>query len=138
MELTFVKQFAVPADRLWEYFGFFNAKPLPLAECEDVIYEGSGMGALRIFRFKDKPAVIERLVELDEVERYRAIRLIDAGFLPFSDYYAGLRVTAHGPNASSIVVRSWSVPVGIGEAEARQIETDVAQMMFALAARALG
>lgn len=97
------------AARVWAEVGDFGNDRLTGGYVERVEVKGVGLGALRIYHLAERMgggAVVERLTQLDEVERTIAYDMVDYGPLNWADYSGHIKVTPAGPDASIFVIRT--------------------------------
>ena len=121
------KKIEAPADAVWRYAnwdGCADLMPIP-GQMEAVTFEGSGVGAKRIFHL-DKirlggGQIVEELVLMEEERRYYEYRLADNGPLPWTDYHGVIMVTPCGPGACAIKFSVDITPLDISDEECRHI-----------------
>ncbi|MCI0400670.1 MAG: SRPBCC family protein [Gammaproteobacteria bacterium] len=120
----------VPAEKVWELIGGFNALPdwHPAVEKSEV--GGEGEGAIRRLTLAGGGTIIERLEHSDNNERVYSYSIIDSP-LPVADYVATIRVRDKGDGSASRV--EWSSefkPRGATERDARRMIQGIYQAGF--------
>ena len=103
-----------PADKVWALVGDFGGDVLTRGYVARVEVAGKGIGARRTYHLDPSigsGAVVERLVELDDVERAIGYDMVDYGPLPWADYGGRITVTPAGPDACILVVRTRFLPL---------------------------
>lgn len=114
LSVEIARRIAAPADRAWEYTGDFSGDVLTRGYVARVEATGRGIGALRTYHLDPAiggGSVVERLVELDHVERVIGYDMVDYGPLPWGDYSGRIQVTPAGPDACIFVIRTHFVPI---------------------------
>lgn len=80
----------------------------------------AGIGALRTYHLAPAiggGSVVERLIELDNVERVIGYDMVDYGPLPWACYRGRIQVVPAGPDACMFHIRTQFVPVDPDQAE---------------------
>lgn len=120
----------VPADKLWEFIGGFNALPDWHPAVEKSELTGKGKGATRKLSLAGGGTIIERLEEVNDKERVYTYTIMDSP-LPVSNYVATIRVRDEGDGSKSIV--EWSSefkPAGASEQDAMKVVQGIYQAGF--------
>ncbi|MGW6059588.1 SRPBCC family protein [Streptomyces sp. NPDC055189] len=105
----------VPADRVWQLIGGFDALPdwLPFIP----VSESSEGGRVRSLKSADGGVIIERLLTFDEKARTYSYSILQAPF-PATDYVATLAVhEVPGQDASRVEWSGVFEPVGVSDDE---------------------
>ncbi len=115
-------QLDVPAARVWELIGGFDAMPRlhpAVLACELAREEATG-ATLRRIRLKDGGLIVNRLEEVNEAARFYRYSIVESPF-PVSDYECRLAVRENGPGACIVEWTSNFTPSGIAAAEAARL-----------------
>ncbi|TGA96625.1 SRPBCC family protein [Streptomyces sp. MZ04] len=105
----------VPADRVWQLIGGFDALPdwLPYIPSS----ESSEGGRVRTLTSEDGGVIVERLLTFDDAARTYSYSILKAPF-PATDYVATLKVHAvPGKDTSRVEWSGVFTPVGVGDDE---------------------
>lgn len=105
------------ADKVWRFAGDFAGNVLTRGYVARVETVGAGIGALRTYHLDPAiggGSVVERLIELDEVNRVIAYDMVDYGPLPWADYGGRIKVTPAGPGACIFIIRTHFFPLDPG------------------------
>ncbi|MFL9839757.1 SRPBCC family protein [Sphingomonas sp. ST-64] len=108
------------AERVWELVGDFAGDVLTRGYVAKVETRGRGVGALRTYHLDPAigaGSVVERLIELDEVERVIAYDMVDYGPLPWADYGGRIKVAPAGPQACVVTLRTHFFPLNSEQGE---------------------
>jgi Polyketide cyclase / dehydrase and lipid transport len=100
--------FAVPADKVWNYLRDFDALPKwHPAFASDMIISGENnvVGVFRTLTIKDGPSFDEELLTMDNDARVFSYRVIDPSPLPLEEYLSTFKVVSTGPKSSAV---QWS------------------------------
>jgi hypothetical protein len=92
-----------PADAIWRMLSDFGSACRYLAQVDDCIVEGEGVGALRTLTNADGSAIVERLETLDAASHRLGYSLLTD--TPFRDCLTTVTVRALGPGQSEV---TWS------------------------------
>jgi uncharacterized protein YndB with AHSA1/START domain len=120
----------VPADKVWELIGGFNALADWHPAIEKSELEEEGKGTIRRLTLAGGGTIIERLEHIDNNERVYSYAIIDSP-LPVSDYVSTIRVRDEGDGNVSVV--EWSSefkPSGATEADAMETIQGIYQTGF--------
>lgn len=128
-KITMSTKVNVPAARLWEVVGGFNALPAWHPAVETSELEGDGKGSLRKVRIVGGGEVVERLESLNETERVYAYSIVN-GPLPVANYVAELRVKDNRDGTSTLEWSSTFSPAGVPETEALKVIEGIYQAGF--------
>lgn len=128
-KITMSSKVNVPAARLWEVVGGFNALPTWHPAVETSELEGDGKGSLRKVRIVGGGEVVERLESLNETERVYAYSIVN-GPLPVANYVSELRVKDNRDGTSTLEWSSTFSPVGVPETEALKVIEGIYQAGF--------
>jgi hypothetical protein len=108
------------ADQAWRWVGDFAGDVLTRGYVARVETVGRGMGARRTYHLDPAiggGSVVERLIELDEIERIIAYDMVDYGPLPWADYGGRIKVTPAGPEACIVILRTHFLPLDPDQGE---------------------
>lgn len=120
LSVEIARRIAAPADRAWEFTGDFSGNVLTRGYVARVEATGRGIGALRTYHLDPAiggGSVVERLIELDNVERVIGYDMVDYGPLPWAGYRGRIQVVPAGPDACMFHIRTQFVPVDPDQAE---------------------
>ncbi|WP_422056556.1 SRPBCC family protein [Sphingomonas sp.] len=109
-----------PAERAWEFVGDFAGDVLTRGYVARVETVGRGIGGRRTYHLDPAiggGSVVERLIELDEIERVIGYDMVDYGPLPWADYGGRITVTPAGPDACMVVLRTHFLPLDPDQGE---------------------
>lgn len=108
-------RFEANAETVWSLVGDFAGERLTGGYVERVEIAGRGSGALRTYHLAQAlggGAVVERLERLCERDRVLEYSMIDNGPVPWTGYRGRIAVTAAGPDACVVMLRTEFFPVG--------------------------
>jgi hypothetical protein len=114
LTVEIARRIEAAADRAWEFTGDFAGTALTRGYVARVETSSRGIGALRTYYLDSAiggGVVVERLVELDNVERVIAYDMVDYGPLPWADYGGRIQVTPAGPSACIFMIRTRFLPI---------------------------
>lgn len=117
----------VPADKLWELIGGFNALQDWHPAVEKSESKGQGKGATRTLSLAGGGTIVERLEEVNDNEHVYTYSIMDSP-LPVANYVATIRVRDEGDGKKSIV--EWSGefnPSGASEQDAMKVVEGIYQ-----------
>ena len=120
----------VPADKLWEMIGGFNALPDWHPAVEKSELKGKGKGATRTLSLAGGGTIVERLEEVNDKEHVYTYTIMDSP-LPVANYVATIRVRDEGDGKKSVV--EWSSefkPAGASEQDAMKVVQGIYQAGF--------
>ncbi len=111
-------ELGVPADRVWELIGRFNALPDWLPGVERSEIEGDGKGSVRTLHLAGGGTVTERLEALDDAGKTYSYSIVTSP-LPVANHTATLRLreTADG-SGCTVEWQSDFQPAGAPEGDA--------------------
>ncbi|WP_397453036.1 SRPBCC family protein [Pseudomonas sp. NA-150] len=111
-------EISATADQVWQLMGGFDSLPnwLPLI-VESSLSEG---GRVRHLKTGDGAAIVERLQTFDNAARTYTYSIVQGPF-PVTDYLAKVEVHEAANNKASVTWSGSFTPVGISDAEAREI-----------------
>ena len=104
------------ADAVWGLVGDFGGFVKALGAPVDL--EGEGIGTLRTIKFGSRPAVVERLEELDHDAQRITYTILEAGPLPVRDYRATMQLAPSGDSSCTLTWFSDFEPQGASEDDA--------------------
>ena len=110
------KRFEAGADEVWALVGDFGGTKLTGGYVQKVDVQGSGTGALRTYHLSPEIGVgyvVERLERLCERDRVLEYSMVDNGPVPWTEYRGRISVTACGPDACIVMLRTQFFPVGM-------------------------
>lgn len=114
------RRIAAPVEKVWEYTGDFAGNVLTRGYVARVEATGRGIGALRTYHLDPaigEGTVVERLIELDNVERVMGYDMVDYGPLPWADYRGRIQVAPAGPDACMFHIRTQFAPIDPDQSE---------------------
>ena len=120
----------VPADKLWEMIGGFNALPDWHPAVEKSELKGKGKGATRTLSLAGGGTIVERLEEVNDKEHVYTYTIMDSP-LPVANYVATIRVREESDGKKSIL--EWSgefKPAGASEQDAMKVVQGIYQAGF--------
>jgi hypothetical protein len=142
LSVEIARRIEAPADTVWQFTGDFAGTVLTRGYVARVEATGRGIGALRTYHLDPAiggGAVVERLVELDNVERAIAYDMVDYGPLPWADYGGRIQVTPAGPDACIFIIRTRFFPLDPDKGEElRSLSRGNIEMYIANLEAALG
>jgi hypothetical protein len=109
LEVRIRREFAVPADRVWQWIRDFNGLPGWVPGIRASRLEGAGIGALRHLDISARGGewAIEKLDSLDEDGRTLVYSIVDTS-LPLQNYTSTMRVIAGEGASASGCTLDWS------------------------------
>jgi hypothetical protein len=128
-KVSMAMELGVPADKVWELIGGFNALPNwhPAVERSEV--KGEGKGSVRTLHLAGGGTIEERLEQLDDSERLYRYSIV-SGPLPVANYSATLRVRDEGGGKCTVEWGSDFEPAGAPEGDAVEAIRGVYQAGF--------
>lgn len=120
LSVEIARRIAAPADKAWEYIGDFSSDVLTRGYVARAETTGRGIGALRTYHLDPVlggGSVVERLIELDNVERVMGYDMVDYGPLPWAGYCGRIQVVPAGPDACMFHIRTQFIPVDPDQSE---------------------
>ncbi len=120
LTVEIARRIAAPAEKVWHYVSDFSGTVLTRGYVARVECSGQGKGSLRTYHLDPAiggGAVVERLVELDNVERVIAYDMVDYGPLQWADYGGRIQVTPAGPDESMFLIRTRFCPIDPAQGE---------------------
>jgi hypothetical protein len=142
IELIAGFKIGAPAERVWKLVNWDGVAEL----CSGTFFRaarfspgGPQPGARRVLTPADDGAEItELLLHYDEELRIYGYRVVDAGDLPLGDYEGRISVVPAGPTACLLSFSARGVPVGITEAQLRELYQSAERQIAEAIARRLG
>jgi hypothetical protein len=117
-KVSMAMELGVPADKVWELIGGFNALP-----------NWQGKGSVRTLHLAGGGTIEERLEQLDDSERLYRYSIV-SGPLPVANYSATLRVRDEGGGKCTVEWGSDFEPAGAPEGDAVEAIRGVYQAGF--------
>jgi len=119
----------IPADRLWQVIGGFNALPAWHPAVEKSEADGETKGSVRKLKIAGGGEVVERLDHVGETERVYVYSILNSP-LPVANYVAELRVKDNLDGTSTVEWSSNFLPAGAPEADAAKMVQGIYQAGF--------
>lgn len=120
LSVEIARRIEAPADGAWEFISDLSDDVLTRGYVARVEATDRGIGALRTYHLDSAiggGTVVERLVELDHVERVIGYDMVDYGPLPWAGYGGRIQVTPAGPDACMFHIRTQFLPVDPDQGE---------------------
>jgi hypothetical protein len=118
----------VPADKVWDLIGGFNALPdwHPAVEKSEI--EGEGKGSVRTLHLAGGGTITERLEQLDDAGKVYSYSILSSP-LPVANYTGTIRLE-DGPSGCKVTWESNFEPAGAPEGDAVQVIQGIYQAGF--------
>jgi hypothetical protein len=128
-KVTMETKVPVPADKLWQTIGGFNALPDWHPGVAKSEASGESKGSTRTLTLPNGASLVERLENSNAANKLYSYSIV-SGPLPVADYLAELRVKDNGDGTSTVEWSSDFQPKGVPEGDAVKVIQGIYQAGF--------